>query len=58
LQALPEGSSAWKIANAEEAKLITVGGDTTASIQDWEKRENKVKVLLKMSVKDNISPHI
>eukprot|EP01018_Ginkgo_biloba_P017621 Gb_20614 [translate_table: standard] len=29
-----------------------------ASVQDWEKRETKAKVLLRMSVKDTIIPHI
>jgi hypothetical protein len=31
---------------------------TATQIQDWEKCENKAKVLLRMSVKDNIIPHI
>lgn len=53
-----EASSMWTIANKYEVKLTTVGGATATSIQDWKKRENKVRVLLKMSVKDNIIPHI
>ena len=28
------------------------------SVQDWEKRENKAMVLLRISVKENIIPHI
>jgi len=33
-------------------------GATTTQIQDWEKHKNKTKVLLRMSVKDSIIPHI
>ena len=61
----------WNIANGTELKPVVaagvtaaggatavVGGATAAQIQDWEKRENKAKVLLRMSVKDSIIPHI
>lgn len=30
----------------------------TTLLHDWDKRENKVKVLLKMSIKENIIRHI
>ena len=30
----------------------------TVAIQEWDKKENKAKVLLRMYVKDNITPHI
>jgi len=55
---LLEGSSAWTIANEDEVKPFTSSGNTIASFQDWENRENKVKVLSKMFVKDSIIPHI
>ena len=53
IQTLLEGANAWTIVTGDEQK-------TTASTQkeDWEKRENKAKVLLKMSVKDNVNAHI
>jgi hypothetical protein len=41
-----------------ELKPDVATSATAAQIQDWEKRENKAKVLLHMSVKDNIIPHI
>jgi hypothetical protein len=37
---------------------MSPAGATTATIQDWEKRETKAKVLLRMSVKDSLIPHI
>jgi hypothetical protein len=72
MQTLMEGYGVWNIANGTELKPVaaagattavggattTVGGATTAQIQDWEKCENKAKVLLRMSVKDSIIPHI
>ena len=42
----------WDIVKGDEAKPTGVAGT------DWEKREMKAKVLLRMSVKDNIIPHI
>ena len=71
MQTLMEGYGVWNIANGTELKPVAaagataaggattvVGGATAAQIQDWEKRENKAKVLLRMSVKDSIIPHI
>jgi hypothetical protein len=58
MQMLMEGYGVWNIAKGTELKPDAVAGATTAQIQDWEKRENKAKVLLRMSVKDNIIPHI
>ena len=40
------------IVNGDESKPTGVAG------ADWEKRETKAKVLLRMSIKDNIIPHI
>lgn len=53
-----EGKSVWVIANGDELKPISAIGGIATMIQDWEKRENKAKVLLKLSVKDCIIPHI
>ena len=47
-----EAWSVWTIVNGDETKPT---GDAGAN---WEKRETKAKVLLRMSVKDNIIPHI
>ena len=44
--------SVWTIVNGDETK------PTGAAGADWEKRQTKAKVLLQMSVKDNIIPHI
>lgn len=49
-----EGYNVRSIVCGDEAKTIAL----VASIQDWEKRETKVKVLLKMFVKDKIIPHL
>jgi hypothetical protein len=38
--------------------LMRLQHETTETILDWDKRENKSKVLLRMSVKDNIILHI
>jgi len=38
----------------QEAKLATPAN----IVQDWQKRETKANVLLRMFVKDNIIPHI
>ena len=53
IQTLLEGANAWTIVTGDEQK-------PTASTQkeDREKRENKAKVLLKMSVKYNVIAHI
>ena len=53
-----EGYGVWSITNGDEAKPVAAAGGTAAQIQDWDKRENKAKVLLRMSVKDSIIPHI
>ena len=47
-----EAWNVWSIVNGDELK------PTGATGTDWEKRETKAKVLLRMSVKDNIIPHI
>ena len=44
--------------NGTELKRDAAASTTAAQIQDWEKCENKAKVLLRMYVKDNIIPHI
>jgi hypothetical protein len=53
-----EGYGVWTIAKGDEVRPDAAAGATTATIQDWDKWENKSKVLLQMSVKDNIIPHI
>jgi hypothetical protein len=53
-----EGYGVWTIVKGDEEKPDVTTGATTTHIQDWEKCENKAKVLLCMSVKDNIIPHI
>jgi hypothetical protein len=71
MQTLMEGYGVWNIANGTEPKpvaatgattpggaIAVVGGATAAQIQDWEKHKNKAKVLLCMSIKDSIIPHI
>jgi hypothetical protein len=58
MQTLMEGYGVWNIAKGTEVKPDAAAGATTTQIQDWEKHENKAKVLLCMSVKDNIIPHI
>ena len=45
-----EGYGIWTIAKGDEAKPDVVAGATTAQIQDWDKRENTAKVLMRMSV--------
>ena len=54
LSVLMEGYNVWSIACGDEAKPVA----PAASVQDWERQETKAKVLLRMSVKDNIIPHI
>jgi hypothetical protein len=58
MQTMMEGYGVWTITKGDEAKPDATAGATTTSIQDWDKRENKAKVLLRMSVKDSIIPHI
>ena len=47
-----EASSVWNIVNGDETKTMGATG------ADWEKCETKEKLLLQMSIKDNIIPHI
>jgi hypothetical protein len=58
MQMLMEGYGVWNIAKGTELKPDAAAGATEKQIQDWEKRKNKAKVLLCMSIKDNIIPHI
>ena len=58
MQTLMEGYGVQTITNGNEAKPVAAAGGTPAQIQDWDKSENKAKVLLRMSVKDSIIPHI
>lgn len=53
MQTLLESANAWSIVLGNEQRA----GNATQE-QDWDKRETKAKVILKMSVKDNIIPHI
>ena len=47
-----EAWNVWIVVNGDETKAIGVVGI------EWEKRETKAKVLLQMSIKDNLIPHI
>jgi hypothetical protein len=58
MQMLMEGYGVWNIAKGTELKPNASVSVTAAQIQDWKKRENKENVLLCMSVKDSIIPHI
>jgi hypothetical protein len=58
MQTLMEGYGIWTIVKGDESKPDATVGATTTQIQDWDKRKNKAKVLLRMSVKDNIISHI
>eukprot|EP00253_Pinus_taeda_P024209 PITA_24209 len=53
MQTLLESANAWSIVLGNEQRV-----GTTTQEQDWDKRETKAKVILKMSVKENIIPHI
>ena len=48
-----EAYNLWTIVKGDETKP-----QPPNATQDWEKREMKARVLLRMSVKDNIIPHI
>lgn len=52
IQTLLEDGNSSSIVTVDEQRV-----NAGEKEQDWEKRENKVKVLLKMSMKDNIIPH-
>lgn len=58
LQTLLEGQNTYSIVISDEGKPTVANGGTNATAQEWEKRELKAKVLLKLSVKDCIIPHI
>ena len=47
-----EAWNVWTIVNGDETKPIGASGI------EWEKQETKAKVMLRMSVNDNIIPHI
>lgn len=53
MQNFLESANAWLIVLGNEQRI-----GTPAQEQDWDKRETKAKVILKMFVKDNIIPHI
>jgi hypothetical protein len=58
MQKVMEGYGVWNIVKGTKLKPDVAAGATKTQIQDWEKHGNKAKVLLCMSVKDNIIPHI
>jgi hypothetical protein len=58
MQMLMEGYGVSNIENGTELKHVAAAGATTTQIQDWEKHENRTKVLLRTLVKDSIIPHI
>eukprot|EP00253_Pinus_taeda_P031194 PITA_31194 len=53
MQTLLGSANAWSIVLGNEQRA-----ENATQEQDWDKRETKAKVILKMSVKDNIIPHI
>ena len=57
MQMLMEGYGVWTIVKGDEEKPDVTTGARKTHIQDREKCKNKAKVLLCMSVKDNIIPH-
>ena len=58
MQTLMEGYGIWMIVKGDEVKPNVAVGATAAQNQDWDKRENKAKVLMHMSIKDSIITHI
>jgi hypothetical protein len=58
MKTLMEGHGVWKIAKGDETRPDTAACAITTTILDWDKCENKTKVLLRMYVKDNIILHI
>ena len=48
-----EALSLWPIVKGDEQKLTDL-----LSLSDWNSWETQAKVLIRMSVKDNITPHI
>ena len=57
LQTLMESNNTWAIVFGAEVKPMSPQA-TVVTIQDWERRESKAKVLLQMTINDNIIPHI
>ena len=57
MQTLMEGHNIWAIVNGKQDKP-TSPTTTLGVVQDWKKRELKAKILLRMSIKDSIIPHI
>ena len=57
MQIVLEARSAWTIANGDEPKPA-IGVNPAITIQDWEKRESREKMTLKMLVNYYIIPHI
>jgi len=53
MHTLLEISNVWSIVTGNELR----SGSATQE-QDWDKTETKAKVILKMSIKDNVIPHI
>jgi len=49
-----EGYNVWFIVCGDEAKPVAL----MTLVQYWERRETKVKMLFRVSIKDNIIPHI
>lgn len=58
LQTQWEEQNAYAIESGDELKSTLATSGKTTTIHDWDKRENKEKVLLKLSVKYCIIPHI
>jgi hypothetical protein len=58
MQTLMEGYDIWTITKGDKARIDAAASATVTTILDWDKRENKAKVLLRMSIKDSIIPHI
>lgn len=53
MQTLLESANTWSIIIGNELRL-----GSAAQEQNWDKRETKAKVILKMSIKDNVIRHI
>jgi hypothetical protein len=54
MQILLEEYNAWEIVSGNEDKIVAL----TVSVQYWEKRETKAKVLLIIYVKDIMIPYV
>ena len=53
-----KGHNVWAIVTTDQVKPNVLVGGTTATIQDWDKWETKERIILKLSVRDCIIPHI